>query len=86
MWTPLGPTFPNFYASNLEETVFKEDPSLKPPLYCRYMDDIFLVIDKYDQLITLKNAFEKNSVLKFTYEVECQKKMSFLDTLITRSQ
>ena len=26
------------------------------------------------------------SVLKFTYEVECQKKMSFLDTLITRSQ
>ena len=34
MGTPLGPTFANFYASNLEETVFKEDPSLKPPLYC----------------------------------------------------
>ena len=74
-WT--GPTFANFYASNLEETVFKDDPSLNPPLYCRYMDDILLVINKYDQLITLKNALESNSVLKFTYEIECKKKMSF---------
>ena len=74
MGTPLGPTFANFYASNLEATVFKNDPSLKPPLYCRYMDDIFLVIDKHDQLIKLKNMFENKSVLKFTFEVECQKK------------
>ena len=77
MGTSLGPTFANFYTSNLEETVFKEDPSLKPPRYCRCMDNIFIVIDKYDQIITLKNAFESHSVLKFTFEVECQKKFLF---------
>ena len=41
MGTPLGQIFANFYASHLEETVFKNDLSMKPPVYCRYMDDIF---------------------------------------------
>ena len=70
---PLGPTFVNFYASHLEETVFKNDPSLKPPVYCRYMDNIFLVLNGFHQLTKLKDEFEKNSVLKFTFEIECKK-------------
>ena len=56
MGTPLGPTFANFYASNLEETVLKNDPSLKPPSYCRCMDDIFPVIDKYDQFFQIEKC------------------------------
>ena len=59
-------------------------PSLKPTVYCRYVDDILLVIDNINQLEQLKQTFETNSKLKFTFEIETCKQLPFLDTLITR--
>ena len=44
MGTPLGPTIANFYMCNLENSTFRDDISLKPPVYCRYIDDILLII------------------------------------------
>jgi hypothetical protein len=85
MGTPLGPTFANYYMCNLENTVFANNPSLKPPTYCRYVDDIFMVLDNFHQLTTIKTAFETCSVLNFTFEIESMKQIPFLDTLITRN-
>ena len=62
-----------------------QDPTLKPPIYCRYVDDILLVADNFEQVRKLKNAFKDKSVLKFTYEIERKKLLPFLDTLITRT-
>ena len=56
MRAPLGPTFAIFRSSNLEEILFKDDYSLKPSLYCRCMDDIFPVIDKYDQFFQIEKC------------------------------
>ena len=54
-------------------------------MYCRYVDDTFVVINNYHELERLQSEFEENSVLKYTFEIENQKKIPFLDTLITRS-
>ena len=47
MGPALGPTFANFYMCNLENSVFHSDPQPKPPVYCRYVDDIFLVLNNF---------------------------------------
>lgn len=78
MGSPLGPTFANFYMCNLENHVLNEI-NYKPKIYCRYVDDIFLVIKNVDDLNKLKSDFEKNSILKFTYEIEKDKTLPFLD-------
>ena len=36
MGSPLGPTLANFYMCDLENITFSNNPSLKPPVYCRY--------------------------------------------------
>lgn len=85
MGSPLGPTFANFYMCHLENETFKSNPQLKPMVYCRFVDDILLIVDNFDQLLVLKRIFEENSVLKFTFEIETCKKIAFLDTLLDRS-
>ena len=44
MGSPLGPTFANFYIGNLEELIFS-DINIKPSIYWRYVDDIFVVVN-----------------------------------------
>ena len=80
----LGPTFANFYMCNLENKVFESNPSLKPALYTRYVDDIFVAMEDAGSLELLKKKFELNSVLKFTYENEKCEKLEFLDCTVTR--
>ena len=84
MGSALGPTFANFYMCHLENSVFHSNPQLKPHIYCRYVDDIFLVLNNFQELIQLKTAFETCSILQFTYETEVNKQMPFLDTLVHR--
>ena len=72
MGTPLGPTLANFHASYVENNVFDNNPSLKPMVYCRYVDDTFVVINNYHELERLQSEFEENSVLKYTFEIENQ--------------
>ena len=43
MGSPLGPTFANFYMGNLEQSVHR-DQNIKPNIYCRYVDDVFVVV------------------------------------------
>ena len=41
MDSPLGPTFANYYMGHLENRIFN-NLDIKPKIYVRYMDDIFL--------------------------------------------
>ena len=86
MGTPLGPMLANFYMCHLENNCFQNCPQLKPPTYCCYIDDIFVVIDNFKQLENLKSYFEEHSKLSFTYEIESCKELSFLDTLLRRNK
>ena len=81
MGSPLGPTFANFYMGELEKQVF-DDPANKPSIYARYVDDIFLQVNDENQLKELKQQFQVNSVLNFTYEMSVHNKLPFLDVLV----
>ena len=85
MGSALGPTFADFYMCNLENKVFQEQPDLKPIMYVRYVDDCFLVVDSIQTLFNLKQKFEAESVLKFTYEKEKSGQLAYLDSLVRRS-
>jgi len=69
----------------LENKVFDEHPAAKPTLYVRYVDDICLYVSNYHELQEVKALFGNNSVLNFTYEIEVNKKIPFLDVLLERS-
>ena len=60
---------------------------LNPTIYFRYVNDIFIAttINYFDEITKLKDKFEKNNILKFTYELEICKQLPLLDTLITRT-
>jgi len=85
MGSALGPTFADYYMCNLENSIFENHPELKPNIYVRYVDDCFLLVNDELTLIRIKNAFESQSVLKFTYELEKNKSLPFLDAVINRS-
>jgi hypothetical protein len=85
MGSPLGPLFANFYMSNLENKVLPKWAE-KPTVYCRYIDDIFLVINDLNHILKLKEKFEKESCLRFTYEIEKENNLHFLDVQLNRNE
>ena len=84
MGSPLGPTFANFYMGNIENMILDELDD-KPLIYCRYVDDIFMLSKNISQFDDLRSKFENNSVLKFTTELNINDKLPFLDVLIDNS-
>ena len=82
--SPLGPLFAYFYMAELENNII---PFLKPeesPLVCwRYVDDIFLIVNRKSTINLIKSKFEEASVLRFTYEIEKHNELTFLDVNIT---
>ena len=83
MGSCLGPTFANFYMAYVENNVLKNE-EVKPSVYCRYVDDIFVIVRNEQHLQELKQHMESSSVLKFTYELSVQGKIPFLDVAITQ--
>jgi hypothetical protein len=84
MGNPLGPTFANYYMCHLENSILENYLEVKPKLYLRYVDDIFLLVDSIGCITRLKNDFESNSVLKFTFEIQKLNQLPFLDVLIKK--
>ena len=80
-----GPCFANYYMCYLENKIFNEIPNLKPILYLRYVDDIYLILENKALVNNLQQQFESNSVLKFTFEFETKNKLPFLDVLLQRT-
>ena len=85
MGSPLGPLFANFYMGTIEEKIFNDHPSLQPPIYARYMDDIFINVKDNLQVVRLAQLFKENSALNFTYELENNGTLPFLDILVSAS-
>ena len=86
MGSPLGPLFANFYMCHLENEILSQySAESKPKIYCRYVDDIFLLLRDPSLIFELKQKFENSSVLKFTHELEKNKTINFLDVKITAS-
>lgn len=85
----LGPTLANFYMGHLEMLIMKillEQDKEVPIIYCRYIDDIYVVVNSEEELEYLRSIFEENSVLNFTYEMENNKQIKFLACNIIRKE
>ena len=84
--SPLGPTLANVFLRHWEEIWLKKCPNkFKPVYYKRYMDDTFLLFptrDHINKFFRFINSRQKN--MSFTYEVENDEQLSFLDILVTR--
>ena len=78
----MGVTFANFYMSDLENKVFNEKPELQPKIFCRYVDDCFLLTESDHQLDALVEAFRSHSVLDFTIEKGLNHSINFLDVKV----
>ena len=69
---------------DLENKMFDRNASLKPEIYCRYIDDCFVVFRSDEQPDLLVGALRENSVLIFTIEHNESENLDFLD--VTFSQ
>ena len=66
----------------IKNTIFENNNEIKPTIYASHVDDIFLEITSEEEVIKLKKAMESIPVLKFTYELNKNKKLPFLDVLL----
>ena len=55
-------------------------------MYIRYVDYTFLIMENCKVLETIKDKFEEKYALKFTNEIEANKQLSFLDSLVKREE
>ena len=78
--SPLGPTFSNFFMTEVENRALR-NISTKPSLYCRYIDDIFVICDA-ELLEKLKIEMALISGLNFTVEYAINNKLPFLNVLV----
>ena len=68
-----------------ENSILDNKPELKPTIYCRYIDDIFIITNTVDNLLKLKQSFEDTSVLTFTHEIGLNNPINFLDVYVVIS-
>ena len=83
MGSPLGPALANIFLGFHESRLFTK---MKHPLYYkRYVDDTFVVLEHQDNAEELFIALNSlHPSLKFTKEEESDKKLPFLDVLVSR--
>ena len=79
------PIFANFYLGHIEKTTFINNPTTKPKLYLRYIDDILIGTDNIENIRTTINNLKNNSILHFTHELETNNVISFLDINIGKN-
>ena len=86
MGLPLGPTFANIFMSYNEKEWLNDCPyNFKPFLYRRFVDDTFFLFrEPSDVNLFLEYINGKHPNIKFTMDQEKDRKLPFLDVLITR--
>lgn len=81
MGSPLGVLFAQAFMAAVEDEVLGHAPE-KPPIYCRYIDDVLIEVRDQDALQQLKSRLETVSGLSFTVEESVEEKINFLDISI----
>ncbi|XP_066988218.1 uncharacterized protein [Macrobrachium rosenbergii] len=69
----------------IEQRVLKNS-DFRPLIYGRYIDDIFVDVRNKQELSDLQVAFQQNSCLRFTAEINNNGSLPFLDVMVTAAQ
>ncbi|CAH8586016.1 unnamed protein product [Dicrocoelium dendriticum] len=84
MGSPLGPLLADIFMAKLERNEMRAAIDLFDR-YHRYMDDIFVVVDKHVNLEEILDHFNRvHAAVQFTYEKESDNRLPYLDVLLTR--
>ena len=87
MGSPLSPLLANIFMAEFEKNAIKTS-ELKPKYWYRYVDDTFVVWshgrEKLEDFWKHLNSLHPN--IEFTMEVENERKLPFLDVLVTRKE
>ena len=83
MGSPLGPVLANVFMVHLEETIAPKMEAIMP-IWKRYVDDTFTIVKKNKVSDVLKKINSFHPYIKFTHEVEKEKKIPFLDVLLEK--
>ena len=88
MGSPLGPTLANVFLCYWEDIWLKKCPKKFAPMYYRrYMDDTFVLFSSNDHVKKFhKYLNSRHENMTFTYEVEQNNCLPFLDVLVTREE
>ena len=86
MGSPLGPAFDNSFLSHHEKNWLNNCPKqFRPVYYRRYVDDIFVLFESEDHIKIFENYLNsRHNNMKFTFEVEQNDKLCFLNIDISR--
>jgi hypothetical protein len=87
MGSPLGPLFANIFMDEFETKHMGKLTELGVQSWLRYVDDVFSTIHNKDcanKILTYINQQHPN--IRFTIEMEKNKRIPFLDTVVTRTQ
>ncbi|XP_037051685.1 uncharacterized protein LOC119085393 [Bradysia coprophila] len=87
MGLSLAPTLADIYLTELFDTCLPR-LSYKPVFLKKYVDDVSSTVpeSKINETLHIFNTFSTSGRLKFTHELECDRKINFLDlTLIHRT-
>ncbi|CAH8463563.1 unnamed protein product [Schistosoma turkestanicum] len=84
MGSPLGPILADLFLAKLENGPLNEVIQ-KLDLYCRYVDDTFIIVDQDTRKEKLLEQFNNvHPAITFTGEEEYDEKLSFLDITLSR--
>ncbi|XP_019882893.2 uncharacterized protein LOC109609951 [Camponotus floridanus] len=84
MGSPLSPILADIVTDDLE-THCLSLLNFNVPVYYRYVDDIFTIVPR-SKVEMIKSTFNNyHQRLAFTHEIECDSRISFLDTVVIRS-
>ncbi len=85
MGTRFAPSYANIFMGRLEQKLLKEleQMGLKPALYLRYIDDIFIICDQGEEKLKqfIKYVNDAHHSIKFTAEYSIGE-VNFLDTKV----
>ena len=86
MGSPLAPTLANAFLCHYEKIwLINECPSqFKPVVYRRYVDNIFVLFKSKEHLKPCVNYMNSKHNIKFTFEIEDSKNLSYLHVKIAR--
>ena len=78
--------FVKYFSLERSFNCFHKSHKSKHKFFCRYIDDLFMACNSFCGIELLKQEFKANSTLKCTNEIECNKNIVFLDTLLSRAK
>ena len=87
MGSPLAPRLANLFLGYHEGNWIENYAGVKPLYYKRYVDDVIAVFNDESEAKTFLDYLNtKHANIKFTMEIEKDKKLAFLDVLLDHSE